>query len=69
MKRPKPKNTAINTKNLADIKNYNKQRNYAVQLNGKAKQEYFQAKEVNLFGENVSLNFQIDTVKQIPTLY
>ena len=50
MKRSKRKNTTINTKNPADIKNYNRQRNYVVQLNGKAKLEYFQAKEVNLFG-------------------
>ena len=41
MKRSKLKSKANNTKNPSDIKNYKKQRNYVVQLNKKAKLEYF----------------------------
>ena len=41
MKRSKLKNKANKTKNPSDIKNYKKQRCYAVQLNKKAKLDYF----------------------------
>ena len=41
MKRSKLKNKANKTKNPSDIKNYKKQRNYTVQLNKKAKLDYF----------------------------
>ena len=41
MKRSKLKNKANMTKNPSDIMNYKKQRNYVVQLNKKAKLEYF----------------------------
>ena len=41
MKRSKLKNKANKTKNPSDIKNYKKQRDYVVQLNEKAKLEYF----------------------------
>ena len=41
MKRSKLKNIANKTKSRSDIKNYKKQRNYVVQLNKKAKLEYF----------------------------
>ena len=41
MKRSKLKNKANETKNLSGIKNYQKQRNYVVELNKKAKLEYF----------------------------
>ena len=41
MKRSKLKNIANKTKSASDIMNYKKQRNYVVQLNKKAKLEYF----------------------------
>ena len=41
MKRSKLKNIANKTKNTSDIMKYKKQRNYVVQLNKKAKLEYF----------------------------
>ena len=41
MNRSKLKNKANKTKNPSDIKNYKKQRDYVVQLNEKAKLEYF----------------------------
>ena len=41
MKRPKLKNIANKTKNTSDVMKYKKQRNYVVQLNKKAKLEYF----------------------------
>ena len=41
MKKTKLENKANKTKNPSDIKNYKKQRNYVVQLNKKAKIEYF----------------------------
>ena len=41
MKRSKLKNIANKTKNTSDIMKYKKQRNYVVQLNEKAKLEYF----------------------------
>ena len=41
MERLKLKNKANQTKHPSDIKNYKKQRNYVVQLNKKAKLEYF----------------------------
>ena len=41
MKRSKLKNIANKTKSASDIMNYRKQRNYVVQLNKKAKLEYF----------------------------
>ena len=41
LKRSKLKYKANKTKNPSDIKNYKKQRNYVVQLNKKAKLEYF----------------------------
>ena len=41
MKRSKLKNIANKTKSTSDIMNYKKQRNYVVQLNKKAKLEYF----------------------------
>ena len=53
MKRSKLKNKGNKTKNPTHMKNYKKQRHYAVQLNKKAKLEYFNilihTKEVNLF--------------------
>ena len=41
MKWSKLKNKANKTKNPSDINNYKKQRNFFVQLNRKAKLEYF----------------------------
>ena len=41
MNRSKLKNKGNKTKNPSDIKNYKKQCNYVVQLNEKAKLEYF----------------------------
>ena len=41
MKRSKLKNIANKIKSTSDIMNYKKQRNYVVQLNKKAKLEYF----------------------------
>ena len=73
MKRSKLKNKANKTKNSSDIKNYKKQRNYVVQLNNKAKLEYFNnfdsSQGSKPFWENTCLTFLINTVKQIQTSY
>ena len=47
MKRSRIKNVVNKTKNLNDIKNYKKQRNYVVNLNKNAKFEYFSIYDYN----------------------
>ena len=47
MKRSRLKNKAGKTKDLSDIKNYKKQRNYVANLNKEAKLEYFSKFESN----------------------
>ena len=47
MKKSRLKNEANKTKDPADIRNYKNQRNYVVNLNKKAKLEYFSKYESN----------------------
>ena len=65
MKRSKLKNKDNKTKNPTDIKNYKKQRNYFVQLNKKAKLEYFNdfnsSQESKPFWVKCKPYFQINT--------
>ena len=59
MKRSKLKNKANKTKLLTDIRNYKKQRNYVVNLNGNAKFENFSRYNCNEDGELILKNKEI----------